>query len=67
MEGTLDFAEKVGWMAKSDRQATKDAHLEEQLAHADSHQNEGGGGSDHHHGNNHGGSHGSHYRDGGWN
>ena len=38
MEGTLDFAEKVGWMAKSDRQATKDAHLEEQMAHADSHQ-----------------------------
>ena len=38
MEGTLDFAEKVGWMAKTDRQAVKDAHVEEQLAHADSHQ-----------------------------
>jgi hypothetical protein len=27
----------VGWIARGDRQAVKDAHVQEQLAHADSH------------------------------
>ena len=59
MEGTLDFAEAIGWMARCDRQAIKEAHHDEQMAHADSHQGEAGG--DGHHGHSH--AHG-HHREG---
>jgi hypothetical protein len=35
----LDFTENIGWVTKEDRQAVKEAHLQEIIAHADAHPN----------------------------